>query len=368
MIASSSDEAHGTRAPARASVAPCVAGRRHPPLSCSPPRWPLAVAAPAAAAPRTLTTKGAIASIAMQDSRVAVTAEHTAAVCDRAMVWNPLAGGVVVVSDTSASVTCPSERPNGGIGAVALAHETVSWLTTFGGNIEEITWLQKATVASPGKERTVARALSNPETASGDFLDGLVGRNALTAFNSHSTSAAIAPRLRRVTQTGSTTLLSGPQALTAAATDGSTIVVPNADGSVALVSSSGAVQHVLAPSAAVRAVAINAGRVAVQEVGSRVELFSVASGALVDVHALPSGTAAGIDLYRGVLVYHTFRDIRALAVATGRDRRLATAPRAVLEAEIESPGVVYAYNTIVKGEFAGKVKRVPLATVLGAVT
>jgi hypothetical protein len=327
-----------------------------------------ALAPAAAAATRTLTTKGAIASLAMQDSRVAVTARETLALCDRAMVWNPLAGGVVVVSDTTASVTCPSERPNGGIGAVALANGTVSWLTTFGGNTEQTSWLQKASTATPGKETTVARATSNPETATGDFLGSLVGRNSLTAFNSFSSATTVVPRLRRITQGGSATMLSGPRALAAGATDGSTVAVPNADGTITLVSSAGAILHVLTPSAAVRSVAINAGKVAVQEVGSIVETFSVASGGLVGTLTLQPGSAAGIDLYRGVLVYHTFRDVRALGVATGTDRSVANAPRAVVDAEIESPGIVYGYNAVVAGEFAGKAKRVPLATVLDAVS
>jgi len=327
------------------------------------------LAAPASGAPRMLTTQGPIASLAMQDSRVAVTAERASAACDRAMVWNPLAGGVVVVSDTSASVTCPVERPNGGIGAVALAHRTVSWLTTFGGNTEQTTWLQRASSADPGTETTVAQATSNPESGSGDSLAGLVGRNALTAFNRWSgpLAAPVNPRLRRVTAAGASAILSGPKALLAGATDGTTVVIPTADGTVALVSSAGAILHLLDPAAPVRSVAINAGRVAVQQTGSVVELYSVSSGALVGTHPLRADSAAGIDLYRNVVVYRTYRGVRALCVATGTDRRIATTPRAVIEAEIESPGVVYAYNALVSGQFTGKAKRVPLAVVLGAV-
>ena len=299
---------------------------------------------------------------------MALTARQTETACDRAMVWNSLSGGVVVVSDTSDSVTCPSERANGGIGLVAIAGSTVSWFMSLGGNTEQTTWLQTASAARPGKETTVAQATWNPEANTGKYLAGLVGRNSLTAFNSWSgdSEAPVDERLRKVTATGSTTILSGPNAVFARATDGSTLVVPNADGTVALVSSTGAMLQELEPAGAVRSVAINAGRVAVQEAGRVVEVYSVASGALVDTLTLKAGAAAGIDMYRGVVVYHTRRDVRAVAVATGLDRKLVTAPGEIVEAEIEGPGVVYAYGVVVRGQAAGRVERVPLATVLSA--
>jgi hypothetical protein len=73
-----------------------------------------------------------------------------------------------------------------------------------------------------------------------------------------------------------------------------------------------------------------------------VEVFDTATGERTHVWHVPAGAAA-IDVHYGIAVIPIGRRVVALDLDTGRRAVLAHAP-AKAKAQIEAPGVIYAYN------------------------
>jgi hypothetical protein len=77
--------------------------------------------------------------------------------------------------------------------------------------------------------------------------------------------------------------------------------------------------------------------------------------------------AHDLDVYGGIASYAAGRTLHGLNLATGKDAVLATAKRALVAAQIEQPGIVYAFNTVRGIKDYGNIVFVPMATVAKAV-
>jgi hypothetical protein len=308
---------------------------------------------PMQAAHADLRTRGTITSIAMDGPRVAIGLEHTIALCDRVLVWNAVAGGFVTASAGKPSTTCPANRANGGVGQVALAGSRAAWVVSFGGNTEFTDHVVAASTASPGHEHALASATFNPDSGAGERVTGLVGQGALLAFGrSHvSNGGAVNGRISRVNGVaGSQQILSSPSGLTVLTSDGSRLVALRSDGDVLVLTSAGSVVTTIAPGATVRSAALLGGMLALQVAGNRARLFSPTTGQPSGTVQLVSGSAAGIDLQGGRLVYRTYRAVHVVRLAGRKDAVVATAPRGILGAQMEDGGgLVYAYNVFETG-------------------
>jgi hypothetical protein len=308
---------------------------------------------PVQAANADLRTKGTITSIAMDGPRVAVGVEHTIALCDRVLVWNAVAGGVVTASAGRPSPTCPLNRANGGVGQVALAGTRAAWIVSFGGNTEFTDRVVAASIASPGHEHALASATFNPDSGAGERVTGLVGKGALLAFGrSHvSRAGAVNGRVSRVSGvTAIQQLLASASGLTTIASDGSRLVVLRSDGDVLVLTASGSVVSTITPGATVRGAALLGGTLALQVAGNRALLFAPATGQPSGTVRLAAGTSAGIDLQGGRLVYRTYQAVHVVRLSDRKDVIVATAPRGILGAQMEDGGgLVYAYNVFETG-------------------
>ena len=60
---------------------------------------------------------------------------------------------------------------------------------------------------------------------------------------------------------------------------------------------------------------------------------------------MPAG-ATNLDVNSNIAVYSVWRKLYGLQLTTGKQVVLAAQKRAIVSAEIEAPGVVYAYNTV----------------------
>jgi hypothetical protein len=308
---------------------------------------------PVQAAHADLRTRGTITSIAMDGPRVAVGVEHTLALCDRALVWNAVAGGVVTASAGRPSTTCPLNRANGGIGQVALAGTRAAWVVSFGGNTELTDRVVAASTSSPGREHALAAATFDPDSEAGERVTGLVGKGLLLAFGrSHlSRAGAVNGRILRVNGvTATQQLLASASGLTPLASDGSRVVVLRADGAVLVLTASGSVVSTISPGAAVRSAALVSGLLALQVAGNTALLYAPATGQPGGAVHLASGTAADIGLQGGRLAYRTYRAVHVVRLTDRKDVVVATAPQGILGAQIEDGGgLVYAYNVFETG-------------------
>src|SRR5262249_54438001 len=144
------------------------------------------------------------------------------------------------------------------------------------------------------------------------------------------------------------------------------VAVLRAEGTVALYSTAGRALRTFAPTPA-REVALDKRSVVVLTKARTLEVLNATTGGSVHSWPVPSG-ARHLDVHAGVAVFAVGHQLRALRLATGRDVVIATARRAIVGAEIEAPGVVYAVNSLRGITEVGTVVFMPLSRVLAAVS
>jgi hypothetical protein len=137
--------------------------------------------------------------------------------------------------------------------------------------------------------------------------------------------------------------------------DGNRIATLYRDGTVGVMSTSGAPVSRFAAGPA-RALALRGDRVAVLRSG-RLDVYNAETGVLAKSWAVPAN-ARSVDLQYGIAVVAAGDDVLALNVGTGRTARLLHAPGRVA-ARIDSPGAVVQFNA--GGD--GYLRFIPMSTI-----
>ncbi len=316
------------------------------------------------ASPKTLVTKGAIEALSLDGRRVAYDLEARDPGCNTLHVRDLHTGKDVVVSGAG---TCQADSTSTGAGVreIALAGRRVAWIVNLGGNTESIDTLYTA-VAGLTKEKKLATALRTGDVDDelvGDWLGNLAGDGNLIAVNRWQTLAGGAQggqQLVRVAA-GMTPVYLGPGALVlrsadtgrAAIHNGRTVYVRNAAGG--LVTS-------FQPAAATQDVALRKDFVVVLTAAPALEVHHAATGALVKTIPVAAGGSA-LDVHANIATFTTGKTIRAVRLATGKQATLATAPKEIVDVQIDDAGVVYAYNTATGVKGVGRLVFLPLSLV-----
>jgi hypothetical protein len=96
--------------------------------------------------------------------------------------------------------------------------------------------------------------------------------------------------------------------------------------------------------------------------GGKLEAYNIDTGQLVSSATVASKSAVLTDLQSGLAVYLAGRRVHVVRLADGRDRVLARTRKAVLGAQLERPGLWYAFNAR-RGARRGRVVFIPWRTV-----
>jgi hypothetical protein len=317
-------------------------------------------------------TTGKVEALAMDGSRVAydVASRSVGSGCNRVVVWNVTRRTADVVSGKG---TCGADSTSTGAGVpeLAVAGTRVAWIVNLGGNTESNDYLYAASVPRP-KERLVATAQRTGDVdgiLQGNWLGGLVGSDSVLAVNSWSTdskNAVLGAALRAIGPAALTTIATGQAATLAHSADLARVAVLRPDGAVAVYSASGSLLTTINPGPA-REVALRKDYLVVLTKARTLEIYNANTGGFIRKWPVAAG-AAHLDVHSGIAVYSVRRQVHALRLATGKDVVLATAGRAVLDVEIEAPGVAYAFTTPKGTKDLGTVTFVPLSRVIAAVS
>ena len=322
-----------------------------------------------AAAPNpTKVVTGWIDALAMDGPNVAYSAEN-ASDCRNVVVWNVLTGKATRVSGP-ASGRCGDDEPDGQlVGALAIAGDEAAWIRTIAGNTESDETLFAGSIATPREHQlATARRTGDPPTL-GTWLGGLAGSGtvlAASAWRTDSAGATTASSLRTIAGSRLTTIATDTGAVAALSTDLGRIAVLRADGTVALLTATGTLIHVVTPSSA-KEIALRKDYLLVLTKTRTLEIYNSRTGAFIRQWPVAAG-AAHLDLYAGIAVYATWRTLHAIQLTTGRDVAIASLKRAVVADGIEAPGVVYAYDTVRGIRDFGNLVFVPMRAVALAVS
>jgi hypothetical protein len=146
-----------------------------------------------------------------------------------------------------------------------------------------------------------------------------------------------------------------PTQVSAMSVDSNRIATLYRDGTVTVMTAAGApVSHFAVGQA--RAVALRGDTLAVLRSG-HVAIYEATKGALTQSWPVPAG-ARTIDLYYGIAVIASGRDVVALNVATGHTARLLHA-RGPVAAQLDSPGAVVQFNAGGRGHL----RFIPMSTI-----
>jgi hypothetical protein len=285
-----------------------------------------------------IATPGRIRALAMDGPRVALAVADAHGVCDQIRFWNIPWNFTSRLTQTSGP-TCTGRHAAGGITDVRIAGARAEWVTTYGG---------ASTVLAASIIRCQEWVLARPEAgAGGDQLAGLAGNGRILSFaiarherelRGLASVTALRPRSESRTQT----VVSGrfvPRALTA---DGSRIAVLRDDGVVEIDRLDGTAEQRIVVGD-VRAIALRANRL-VALTDRVLYVFDAKTGELLRGWRAPAGVDPRVDVHSGVAVLTSRHVIYALALETGRVAALARSADPLVGAEIEAPGIAYAYN------------------------
>lgn len=91
--------------------------------------------------------------------------------------------------------------------------------------------------------------------------------------------------------------------------------------------------------------------------GPSLEVHDAQTGALIGTIPVPGG-AHGLDVHANIATFIVGKTVRGVRLATGKQATIAMSPTAIVEAQIDDAGLVYAYNTAtgVKGRREARVR------------
>ena len=311
---------------------------------------------------------GWITALAMDGPQVAyATQAYAPTFCDKLFTWNVTTRAAVLVSGPKTG-SCGSDEPSGRpIQEVAIAGTRLAWLRAIYSNTESDDYLYTATLPKPAElELSAASRMGDREQGpqQGGWIGGLVGSGTVLAANTwttDSTGTVTQASLAAVGATRLTAIASGPDTITAESADTGRIAVVESDGSVAIYAASGALLQTITPSS-VAEVALRKDYLVVLTKTKTLEIYNSHTGALIRTWPVPGG-AANLDVNSNVAVFSVWRTLYALQLTTGKQVVLSEPKRAIVAAEIEAPGVVYAYNTVKGLRDIGNLVFLPLAGV-----
>ena len=135
---------------------------------------------------------------------------------------------------------------------------------------------------------------------------------------------------------------------------------------MAVYSASGPLLRTITPSST-REIALRKDYLIVLTKTKSLEIYNSHTGVFIRKWPVPAG-AANLDVNANIAVYSVWRKLYGLQLTTGKQVVLAAQKRAVVAAEIEAPGVVYAYNTVKATTEIGNLVFLPLTGVSAALS
>ena len=312
---------------------------------------------------------GWVTALAMDGSQVAFGTQASAPTnCFKAFTWSVATHAGVLVSGPKKG-NCFSDQPSGEkISAIALAGTRIAWIRSIAGNTEADDYLYTATLGQREVRLESARRTGDTSGGSmtGRWLGGLVGSGKLLAVNTWVTRSGTVTgaTLKGVTPSKLHQLAAGPGTLTAESADSDRVAVARGDGTVGIYGGGGSLLETIAPSS-VKEIALRKDYLVALTTTRTLEIYNANTGAFVRKWPVPAG-AAHLDVSQNIAVFSVWRKLYAVQLSTGKQAVVAGAKRTIVAAQIEAPGVVYAYNTVKGLKEIGNIAFLPLAAVTSA--
>jgi hypothetical protein len=315
-------------------------------------------AAPSVPAKQVKRTNGFIESLAIDGSLVAYDvqgAQPKGPECNRVYAWNLATKRVTRVSGRG---TCDADNSSTGAGVaqLAVAGSRLAWIVNVGGNSESSDRLYTSALPAARERRlaAVSRFGNVDCVLAGRWLGGLVGSGSLLAYNiwatvpdnagdesscaTKTTSAA----LRKIGTRGTTLVRSGLDTLFAADANAGRIAVARRDGTVALLSATGAPLQTIGVEPP-KELALAGNRLVVLGTTRRIQVYDVRTGRSLLGPLVPAG-AQHLDAAGGIAAYAVARRLHVLRLATGVDTVVATAPKPIAGLAVSNRALAYAFN------------------------
>jgi hypothetical protein len=317
------------------------------------------------------TTGGWIEALTMDRGTVAYGLAAEPSACHKVIAWYPLTRKAMFVSGKKTG-RCGSDEPSGmGIEAVGVAGRRVAWIRNITGNTESYDTLYTATLPK-SHERRVASAVRTGDTSgvlTGEWIGGLVSDGEslfVSRWHTDSQGSVTDGSLNTVGPLRLRTVIRGPDTVVAFGADGGRIAVLRPDGTIALYATKGAGLRTFAPPSP-KEVALRKDLLVVLTKTQTLVVYNANTGALLRTWPVPD-RAWHLDVHSGVAVYSVGRRLHALRLATGKDVVIVEARRAIVDVEIEAPGLVYAFNTVRGIKPVGNLAFLPMRRVVDAVS
>lgn len=284
---------------------------------------------------RPLGVDGRIADIAMDGTRVAIAVRRWHGECDAVLYWN-IAWRYSVPITEEEEHTCTWSRRGARIDTVSIGGLRATWTMRVG---DEERLLSASSIDC--FERVVATALLRE----GERVLSHAGDGGLLAYAVGRPGGGLLGRLNE--RMRGETIAAGDARTVAVVADGRRVAVLNRNGQAQLLDWEGNLIRAIDVGGA-RAIALRDHRLLVLTDGATLDVFDVGSGRRVDSWPVPAGVEPKLDAHFGVAVVTSNSAVFALDLGTGRQAVIARAPTSVL-AEIEAPGVAYAYSDSGRG-------------------
>ncbi|MGD0272631.1 MAG: hypothetical protein ABSB96_02725 [Gaiellaceae bacterium] len=366
-----------------------------------------AAASSSAKATSILSERGVITEISADGSRVAAVEGATNA-CFKIVAWNTATKKTVRFNT---GVNCPAdEGAMNEVPGIALAGTRVAWIEGVGGNDLELSVHSR--VLGARKSAMVSAFTSNGngagEQPDGGYVENVVGHGGLLVYNSWSVCSAVpagesaedslatcaqpAPadkeiliysdqQLEKVVGNRSVVIRSAPdaqapysynvgritaqQTLAAVAVDAGRVAVQAPSGAVTLLSATGVVlKQIAVPAGTFSGTALQGSQLVTLRNGS-LEVYNVASGSLTKTIPLAAGSSKPVlrDLKDGLAVYVRGLAVHVVRLSNGKNLTITVPGAGPVDAQIESTGLYYSYN-LPKATNQGRIVFLPFADLL----
>jgi len=319
-------------------------------------------------ASRVFSVPGPVTAIAADGPRVAI-AVRSPGGCDHVVVWTTPG----TASQTyAAKASCAGSAVHG-ITEIAIAGNRVEWVATEGGNLLDMTLEAAFGENAAGAEGGI----------DGDWIGRLYGDGTLLVYNTWhecalSRAEGQAPcdqgllsggtvytnqKLWKLVGVTKARIRSGEDAFEAVAVDSGRVALQGVrDGSVIVVDSHG---HRLTSGAITGSTSSGTAMQGTQVVtlhGTTMQVWDASSGHLNGSVTLPAGAGAPLlrDVQNGLAVYLRGRAVHVVRLADSKQAAFVVPGRRAVDAQIEAPGLFYAYNAT-GGSSRGRVVFVPWA-------
>jgi Tol biopolymer transport system component len=289
--------------------------------------------------PAEVTTREPVYDLSADGGRVAFSVSESVADCTHVVVWTPATRGL---DRFTRRAPCPQYHGAGGVYGIALAGSRVGWVKVDScGNSSCDVTLETATL----EQRAPVSLADGSFDSEGDDADdfGLRGHGDLLVFDDGSRLVRIGAGTE---QCGGyfmcTTLRRGAHSAPADSVSAGLIAVRERDAVSILDARGNLVRYFPFPGGEVTAARLDGGRLVVARRGL-IEVYDVSTGAGVLQRPMPSGYELD-DVDGGIAVLG--RESEALLLRLDDGRSFTLEPRrAPVRADLEPPGLYYAYAT-----------------------